>query len=113
MRVTQQVQRRKTNETNPFDHSCRTRDYGPVRALHASTQTPEGQWSFSLTPYVWAPDINITLKYSVPPGSGGGTEVESQPNDYLENLDMAMMISGEARKPAGRCSPISFTWTFR
>ena len=27
-----------------------------------------------------------------------GTEVEVQPNDYLENLDMAIMISGEARK---------------
>ena len=66
--------------------------------LHASAQTPSGQWSFSITPYLWAPDIDMTLKYSVPPGSGGGPEVEVQPNDYLENLDMAMMISGEARK---------------
>ena len=34
----------------------------------------------------------------MPPGGGGRPEVEVGPNDYLEALNMVMMISGEARK---------------
>jgi hypothetical protein len=42
--------------------------------------------------------IDGTLKYSVPAGAGGRPEVQVGPNDYLESLQIAMMISGEARK---------------
>jgi hypothetical protein len=66
--------------------------------LSAAAQTPGSQWTFSITPYLWLPNIDGTLKYSVPPGSGGGPEVKVGPNDYLENLSMAVMIAGEARK---------------
>ena len=66
--------------------------------LGASAQTQSSQWSFTITPYLWAPNIDGTLKYSVPPGGGGSPEVETGPNDYLENLSGALMISGEARK---------------
>ena len=47
---------------------------------------------------LWLPNIDGTLKYSMPPGGGGRPEVEVGPNDYLEALNMVMMISGEARK---------------
>ena len=66
--------------------------------LGAAAQTQSSQWSFTITPYLWAPNIDGTLKYSVPPGGGGSPEVETGPNDYLENLSGALMISGEARK---------------
>ena len=66
--------------------------------LGAAAQTPGNQWTFSITPYLWLPNIDGTLKYSVPPGAAGSPEVEVGPNDYLENLTFVMMISGEARK---------------
>ena len=69
--------------------------YGP---LGASAQTSSNQWAFSITPYLWLPNVNGTFKYNVPPGSGGSPEVETGPNDYLENLSMVMMVSGEVRK---------------
>jgi len=64
----------------------------------AAAETPGNQWTFSITPYLWLPNIDGTLKYSVPPGATGSAEVRVGPNDYLENLRFAMMISGEARK---------------
>ena len=64
---------------------------------HAQAVAPANQWTFSITPYLWLPNINGTLKYSVPPGTGS-PEVEAGPNDYLENLQAVIMISGEARK---------------
>jgi hypothetical protein len=66
--------------------------------LGAAAQTAGNQWTFSITPYLWLPNVDGTLKYSVPPGGGGSPEVRVGPNDYLENLNMVMMISGEARK---------------
>ena len=66
--------------------------------LSAAAQTPGNQWTFSITPYLWLPNINGTLKYQVPPGAAGSPEVEVGPNDYLEALRFAMMIAGEVRK---------------
>jgi hypothetical protein len=66
--------------------------------LGAAEQTPGDQWTFVITPYLWLPNIDGTLKYSVPPGAGGSPEVKAGPNDYLENLNLAFMISGEVRK---------------
>jgi hypothetical protein len=66
-------------------------------ALLGEAFAQEG-WSFSLTPYIWLPNINGTLKYAIPPGGGGRPEVETGPNDYLENLSFALMLAGEARK---------------
>jgi len=65
---------------------------------HAQAVAPANQWIFSITPYLWLPNINGTLKYSVPPGAGGSPEVETGPNDYLENLQAVIMISGEVRR---------------
>jgi hypothetical protein len=66
--------------------------------LGAAAETPGNQWAFSITPYLWLPNIDGTLKYSVPAGGGGRPEVQVGPNDYLEALNVALMISGEARK---------------
>ena len=64
----------------------------------AQTAAPTDQWKFSITPYLWLPNVNGTLKYSMPPGAGGSPEVEAGPNDYLQNLQAAIMLSGEVRK---------------
>jgi len=64
----------------------------------AQSMSPADQWTFSLTPYVWLPNINGTLKYSIPPGAGGSPEVEVGPNDYLQNLQAVIMLSGEVRR---------------
>lgn len=70
-------------------------------ALPAAAQAPagsDGGWQFSLTPYLWLPGVSSTLNFDVPPGAGGRPEVDVGANDYLENLESALMVSGEARK---------------
>ncbi len=66
-------------------------------ALQGRAYAEEG-WSFSLTPYLWLPNINGQLKYAIPPGGGARPEVDTGPNNYLENLSLALMLAGEARK---------------
>lgn len=66
--------------------------------LGAAAQSASDDWKFALTPYLWLPNINGTLKYGVPPGAGGSPEVEVGPNDYLINLNAVLMLAGEARK---------------
>lgn len=56
------------------------------------------RWQFAVTPYVWLPNVDGTLKFSVPPGAGGSPEVDVGPNDYLSNLDFALFLAGEARR---------------
>ena len=57
-----------------------------------------GEWDFSITPYLWVPDIGGTLAFDIPEGSVGSPDVEVGPNDYLESLDFAIMLMGEARR---------------
>jgi hypothetical protein len=64
----------------------------------AQAQSAEDHWTFALTPYLWLPNVNGTLKYDVPPGAAGSPEASTGPNNYLENLQSVLMISGEARK---------------
>jgi hypothetical protein len=65
----------------------------------AQASAPPGEWKFSLTPYLWMPTVGSTVQYTLPASAGGGTAtVEKDPGDYLSNLDMALMLSGEARK---------------
>ena len=66
-------------------------------AISSLAQAQE-QWTYSLTPYVWLPSINGKLKYEIPPGAGGSPEVDTGPNNYLQNLSMVLMLAGEARK---------------
>ncbi len=67
-------------------------------AFQAEAQVKGDQWNFSITPYLWLPNVNGTLKYSIPPGGGGSPEVGVGPADWLEALKFAMMLTGEARK---------------
>ena len=63
----------------------------------AAESAPSDQWAFTVTPYLWLPNINGTMKFQLP-NLNASAGVETGPNDYLENLDLALMVSGEARK---------------
>ncbi len=63
----------------------------------AENAPPAHRWQFSVTPYLWVPSPNGTLKYEIPPGSGGGPEVDLT-SYVLENLQAVFMMTGEARK---------------
>jgi hypothetical protein len=67
----------------------------------AQSVTQADGWRFSITPYLWLPNVNGTLKYSVPPGAGGSPDVQVGPYDWLEALQFAMMITAEVRKGRG------------
>jgi hypothetical protein len=69
-----------------------------IATLSASPSRAADDWSFSITPYIWLPTVSGQLKYNIPPGDAGSPNVESGPNSYLENLDFALMLTGEARK---------------
>jgi hypothetical protein len=64
----------------------------------AAAEEPAGdQWTFAVTPYLWLPNVNGSLNFDLP-NIYQSIKVNTGPNDYLENLEMAFMISGEARK---------------
>jgi len=70
----------------------------PASAL-AQAPAASDEWKFSLTPYLWLPNVGSKVQYTLPAGFGGGSAtVEKTPDDYLTNLDMALMLTGEARK---------------
>jgi hypothetical protein len=71
---------------------------GLLSSPGAQAQLAEDHWTFAITPYLWLPNINGTLKYSVPPGAVGSPEVGAGPNNYLQNLQAVLMLAGEARK---------------
>lgn len=52
---------------------------------------------FTVTPYIWLPNIEGQLRFEAPSGATGSPRVKVGPTDYLENLEMALMIAGEAR----------------
>lgn len=57
-----------------------------------------GGWSFTIQPYLWAPTIEGDLKFSTPTGSTGEPEIEIDPDDYFENIDIALIVTAMARK---------------
>ena len=64
---------------------------------YAGEPAPADKWTFALRPYLWAPGIDGTLKYDVPPRGDGAANVDFS-SYVLENLNMALMLTAEARK---------------
>ena len=67
-------------------------------ALPASAEDTSDDWQFRLTPYLWLPTIDGSLKYSLPPGSGGSPEISVGPTDWLDLLNFGLLLSGSATK---------------
>ena len=72
--------------------------FGLLVAPRVFAQSEGGDWRYSVTPYLWLPNIDGTLRFTIPPGAGGSPTVGVGPNDYLENLDFVLMLAAEARK---------------
>ena len=66
--------------------------------LHANAQAAVEKWTFSLMPYLWLPGMDGTLRYGPPAAGGASPNVSVDADTLLGALDMAFMISGEARK---------------
>ncbi|MBP2678076.1 MAG: hypothetical protein H6Q82_1141 [Deltaproteobacteria bacterium] len=64
---------------------------------YAGEPAPADKWTFAVRPYLWAPGINGTLKYDVPPKGDGAANVDFA-SYILENLNFALMLTAEARK---------------
>jgi len=55
----------------------------------------DGDWHYTVTPYLWLPNVNSSSKYEE---GGRVLETEIGPNDYLSNLKFVLMINGTAHK---------------
>lgn len=85
-------------------------DAAQARAQSTPSPAPSATpnpWQFRVTPYVWLPAINASLRFessdiSVPAGvPPAGAFVTVGPNDYLKNLNSAFMFTADARKGNG------------
>ena len=69
-----------------------------VGAVPAAAQTSSSDWTYSLQPYVWLPGLKANLNYGPPPAGGNSPNVTMDTGKLLEAVDMAAMMTGEARK---------------
>jgi len=69
-----------------------------VNACHAGAQGIEDRWTYALQPYVWLPGVKATLQYGPPPAGGNSPNVSMDTEKLLNAIDMAAMVSGEARR---------------
>src|SRR5262245_25511306 len=63
--------------------------------VQAAENIYDGQWHFSLTPYLWLPSTDAALRFELPSGS---TNVGASKSDILESLNFALMATGDVRK---------------
>jgi len=87
---------------------CRRGLAGLIGALGLAAAAPaaaqqvklfDGQWHFSVTPYLWLPTVYVDASVNGPVGIAAiNTGMHTTPGTYLKNLSFAAMITGEARK---------------
>lgn len=70
----------------------------PAFGVQAQTTAGADDWKFSVMPYLWLPSIDGKLRFGPPPTGGITPNVELDAGNYLDSLDMAVMLSGTARK---------------
>ena len=68
-----------------------------LAAAPAAAQSGGNEWRFSVIPYVWLPTVDTTLKFHTPNGNPE-VNVKVNPDDYLSELEMALLLAFEARK---------------
>jgi len=69
---------------------------GANSAAAKSMTEATDKWQYEFTIYGWLPSIDGSLKYDVPPGSGGNVGVDA--SDILDSLNFVFMGIFEARK---------------
>lgn len=58
----------------------------------------DGDWHFTLTPYVWLPGVTSDLSYRIPGHPEANASVHTSAGDILSKLKFALMGTGDARK---------------
>jgi hypothetical protein len=71
---------------------------GGISAPGSSSTDDAGGWYFTLQPYLWAPIIEGNLKFSAPNGSTAEPGIEINPDDYFDEIDIALIVTAMARK---------------
>jgi hypothetical protein len=66
--------------------------------LQSAAQAPTDRWTFSLQPYLWLPGVDADLRYGPPPPGGSSANVKVSEGDFLESINFAFLLQGEARK---------------
>jgi hypothetical protein len=67
--------------------------------LPAAAQSADDKWHLNVMPYLWLPTISGTLKFPSVGSSGGPTvDFKANPNDYIGDIEMALLLALEARK---------------
>lgn len=67
-------------------------------SMPASAQAAEDGWTYRLMPYLWLPAVKGAINYGPPPAGGSSANVDVDSGSYLDNLEFAFMINGEARR---------------
>lgn len=67
-------------------------------SCQAFAQTADERWTYSLQPYVWLPGVKANLNYGPPAAGGNSPNVSMDVDKLLNAIDMAAMMTGEARK---------------
>ena len=63
----------------------------------AAAQSAGDEWRFTVAPYLWLPTIDSTVKLQTPNGTAE-VSTKVKPENYLDDLDFALLIALEARK---------------
>ncbi len=58
----------------------------------------DGNWHYSVTPYLWLPNVNANLSHDFPRLQTDQIKIEVEPNSYLEDLQFGLLVTGEVRK---------------
>ena len=66
--------------------------------VSAEEDKSDGKWHFTVTPYLWLPDINGTVTYNNVAGSSASVSAQVDPSSYLQSLDFGAMFAAEGRK---------------
>jgi hypothetical protein len=69
-----------------------------VMAADKAKTDESDKWQFSVQPYAWLPTLDADMKFSAPNGSSGSPSVSIEPDDYLDNLELAAITTIMARK---------------
>jgi hypothetical protein len=67
--------------------------------VNTGPAAPTAGWQFNFAPYLWFPNVNVSLNYNLPPALGGRlpTDVSVGPGDLYSHLDFGAMFSADAR----------------
>jgi hypothetical protein len=70
----------------------------PPASAQSQGEPAADRWNFSITPYLWLPNVNGALNYTIPSGGTASPDVNVGADSYFSNLEAALLLSGVASK---------------